>query len=75
VVVKTQEEEALISDLAETLDNLRKFKMQLNPEKCTFSVPLGKLLGYMVSRHVIDPNLEKVSAITMMRLPESLRDV
>jgi hypothetical protein len=49
VVVKTQKEEGLISDLVETFDNLRKFKMKLNPEKCTFDVPLGKLLRYMVS--------------------------
>jgi hypothetical protein len=54
-VVKTQEEEELISDLAETFDNLRKFKMKMNPEKCTFGVPSGKLLGYMVSRCGIDP--------------------
>jgi hypothetical protein len=45
MVVKTQEEEGLISDLAETLGILRKFKMKLNPEKCTFGVPSGKLLG------------------------------
>jgi hypothetical protein len=37
VVIKNQEE-GLISDLAETFDNLRKFKMKLNPEKCTFSM-------------------------------------
>jgi hypothetical protein len=49
VVVKTREEEGLISDLAETFDNLRKFKMKLNPEKCIFGVPSGKLLRYMVS--------------------------
>jgi hypothetical protein len=72
VVVKTQEGEGLISDLAESFNNLRKFKMKLNPEKCTFSVPSGKLLEYMVSRHGIDPNLEKVSAITKMKLLESL---
>jgi hypothetical protein len=75
VVVKTRVEEGLISDLAETFDNLRKFKMKLNPEKCTFSVPSGKLLRYMVSHHDIDPNLEKVSAITKMKPPESLHDV
>jgi hypothetical protein len=75
VVVKTREKEGLISDLAETFDNLRKFKMKLNPEKCTFNVPSGKLLEYMVSRHDIDPNLEKVSAITKMKPPESLHDV
>jgi hypothetical protein len=75
VIVKTQEEEGLIFDLAETFDNLRKFKMKLNPQKCTFLVPLGKLLGYMVSRCGIDPNLEKVLAITKMKLPKSLHDV
>jgi hypothetical protein len=75
MVVKTQEEEGLISDLAETFDNLRKFKMKLNPKKCTFGVPLGKLLGYKVSWHGIDLNLEKVSAITKMKPPESLHDV
>jgi hypothetical protein len=75
VVIQTQEEEGLISYLAETFDNLRKFKMQLNPEKCTFSVPLGKLLGYMVSHRGIDPNPEKVSAITKIKPPESLHDV
>jgi hypothetical protein len=75
VVVKTREEEGLISDIAETFNNPRKFKMKLNPEKCTFGVPLGKLLGYMVSHRSIDPNPEKVSAITKMRPPESLHDV
>jgi hypothetical protein len=73
--MKTQKDEGLISDLAETFDNLRKFKMKLNPEKCTFGVPIGKLLGYMVSRHGIDPNPEKVSAITKMKPPESLHEV
>jgi hypothetical protein len=75
VVVKTQEEDGLISDLAETFNNLRKFKMKLNLEKGTFSVPSRKLLGYMVSRHDIDPNSEKVSAIAKMKPPESLHDV
>jgi hypothetical protein len=75
VVVKTQEEEGLISDLAETFDKLRKFKIKLNPEKCTFGVPSGKLLKYMVSWQGIDPNPEKVSAITKMKPPESLHDV
>jgi hypothetical protein len=75
VVVKTQEDEGLISNLAETFDNLRKFKMKLNPEKCTFVVPSGKLLRYMVSCHSIDPNLEKVSTFTKMKPPESLHDV
>jgi hypothetical protein len=50
VVMKTRESEGLISDLVETFDKLRKFSMKLNPEKCTFGVPSGKLPGYMVSQ-------------------------
>jgi hypothetical protein len=75
VVVRTQEDEGHISDLVEIINNMRKFKMKLNPEKCTFGVPSGKLLGYMVSRCGIDPNPEKVSTITKMKPPESLHDV
>jgi hypothetical protein len=75
VVVKNREEDRLIFDLAETFNNLRNSKMKLNPKKCTFGVPSGKLLGYMVSHHAIDPNLEKVSAITMLKPFESLHVV
>jgi hypothetical protein len=75
VVVKTQEDEELISNLVETFNNLRKFKMKPNPEKCTFGVPAGKLLGHMVSHRGIDPNPEKVLAITKMKPLESLHDV
>jgi hypothetical protein len=45
MVVKTQDEEGLISVLAETFNNLRKLKMKLNLEMCTFGAPSGKLLG------------------------------
>jgi hypothetical protein len=75
VVVKTWEDEGLISNQVETFDNLRKFKMKLSPDKCTFGVPSGKLLGYMVSRRGINPNLEKVLAITKMKPLENLHDV
>jgi hypothetical protein len=44
MVIKTWEEEGLIFDLAETFDNLWKFKIKLNPEKITFGVPSRKLL-------------------------------
>jgi hypothetical protein len=75
IVIKTQKSEDFISELAETFKSLRKFSMKLNPEKCTFGVPLGKLLGYMVSHRGIDPNLEKISAIMNMKLAKSLHDM
>jgi hypothetical protein len=75
VIIMSREDKGLISDQAESFDSLRKFKMELNPKKCIFGVPSGKLLRYMVSHHGIDPNPEKASAITKMKPPESLHDV
>jgi hypothetical protein len=63
VVVKSKKCGDLLDDLRETFDNLRKYKMMLNPKKCVFGVSSGKLLGYMVSSWGIDANLKKVEAI------------
>ena len=48
-VVKTKDRAALVQDLEETFANLRKINVKLNPEKCVFGVPSGKLLGFFVS--------------------------
>ena len=58
-MVKSRKEETLIEDLRETFDNLRVYKMMLNPDKCSFSVPAGKLLGFLVSNRGIEANPEK----------------
>ena len=65
----------MLDDLRETFDNLRKFRMKLNPAKCTFGVPAGKLLGFLVSSQGIDANPVKISAIERMLLPACLNDV
>jgi hypothetical protein len=74
VVVKNREDEGLISNLAETFENLRKFKMELNPKKCIFSVPVEKLLWYMVSRRGINHTREGVG-YQKIKPHESLHDV
>ena len=50
VVVKTKQSGTLLDDLKETFTNLQRYRMKLNPEKCTFGVPAGQLLGYIVSQ-------------------------
>ncbi|XP_016173062.1 uncharacterized protein K02A2.6-like [Arachis ipaensis] len=44
MLVKTQREETLLSDLTEVFDTIRKHGMRLNPTKCTFAVEAGKFL-------------------------------
>ena len=75
IVVKSREKETLISDLRETFDNLRVYKMMLNPAKCVFGVPAGKLLGFLVSNRGIEANPEKITAITSLAKPACINDV
>jgi hypothetical protein len=75
IVVKSKKRGDLLDDLKETLDNLRKYKMMLNPKKCVFGVSSGKLLGYMVSSRGIDANPNKVEAIEKLQPPRMRRDI
>src|SRR5437762_1947983 len=75
VVIKSRVREDLISDLSETFTNLRRFRWKLNPEKCVFGVPSGKLLGFIVSYRGIEVNPEKLKDIIRMNSPSKLRDV
>ena len=75
IVIKTKEKKTLLDDLKETFANLRRYQMKLNPDKCTFSIPAGKLLGFLVSSRGIEANPSKIRAIDSMRLPKCLKDV
>ena len=50
IVVKTPRADDLVATLSATFANLKRFNIKLNPEKCTFDVPKGKLLRYIVSQ-------------------------
>nr|AAV31299.1 putative polyprotein [Oryza sativa Japonica Group]AAV32107.1 putative polyprotein [Oryza sativa Japonica Group] len=75
VVVKIKQKDDLITDLEEAFASIRAFRMKLNPEKCIFGVPSGKLLGFMVSQRGIQANPEKINAILNMKPPSSQKDV
>ena len=49
--------------------------MKLNPAKCTFGVPAGKLLGYIVSERGIEANPEKIKAIMTLQKPATIKGV
>jgi hypothetical protein len=66
--VKSKKRGVLLDDLKETFDNLRKYKMMLNPKKCMFGVSSEKILDYMVSSREIDVN-SKVEAIKQLQPP------
>jgi hypothetical protein len=75
IVVKAPRARDLIATLDATFTNLRRFSFKLNPEKCTFGVPKGKLLGYIVSERGIRANPEKTTTITRMGPVHNMKGV
>jgi hypothetical protein len=47
----------------------------LNSEKCTFGVPRGKLLGYIITECDIEANPDKISAIAEIGLVKNVMDI
>jgi hypothetical protein len=56
MVVKTRNSDTLIADLEETFASLREYRWKLNPNKCIFGVPSGKLFGFIISHRGIEAN-------------------
>jgi hypothetical protein len=75
VVVKSRNSDMLIADLEETFASLREYRWKLNPNKCVFGVPSGKLLGFIIGHRGIEDNPEKISAIANMKPPTCIKDV
>jgi ribonuclease HI len=75
VVIKTENSENFIEGLQLVFNRWRRYRWKLNPEKCVFGVPSGKLLRFIVSHRGIEDNLEKIKAIMRMEAPRSQKKV
>jgi hypothetical protein len=75
IMTKSRKSDNIISDLEETFNNLRWFNIKLNPEKCTFGVPRGKLMGYIITERGIEINPDKILTIAKMGQVRNVKDV
>jgi hypothetical protein len=75
IIVNTPESHTFIEDLEETFTNLRKVNIKLNPAKCAFGIPSGKLLGFLMSHRGIEANPDKVKDIEEMRPLRNLKEM
>ena len=53
-------------------DRIAKWDIELNPKKCAFGVPAGKLLGFIVSGRGIEANPAKIQALSQLDIPKDL---
>ena len=75
IIVKSDSVEQHANDLAEVFQQIRKYDMRLNPEKCVFGVEGGKFLGFMLTSRGIEANPDKCRALETMRSLDNLKEV
>src|ERR1051325_11733392 len=75
MIAKSQDEKEHLVHLQKLFDRLRKFRLRLNPNKCTFGAQSGKLLGFVVSERGIEVDPAKVKAIQEMPEPRTEKEV
>ena len=69
MLVKSKKAERHVRDLQECFNVLSKYRMKLNPLKCSFGVGSGKFLGFIVNSRGIEANPEKIKALIEMKSP------
>ncbi|RDX74081.1 Retrovirus-related Pol polyprotein, partial [Mucuna pruriens] len=75
MIAKSKTLEQHLEDLRKLFGRLRKYRLRLNPAKCTFGVKVGKLLGFLVSERGIEVDPDKVKAIREMPPPTTDSEV
>ncbi|XP_017428581.2 uncharacterized protein LOC108336620 [Vigna angularis] len=75
MIAKSESEEEHVLNLKKLFERLRKYKLRLNPAKCTFGVKSGKLLGFVVSQKGIEVDPDKARAIIEMPAPRTEKEV
>jgi len=75
MIAKSRSEEKHLVNLRKLFERLRKFKLRLNPAKCTFRVRSRKLLGFIVSQRGIEMDPDKVRASLEMPHPHTEKEV
>ena len=68
MLVKTEEEGSLLSDLEVVFGRLQQHSMRLKPYKYAFTVAARKFLGFMLTHRGIKANPNKCQAILEMKL-------
>ena len=71
MTVKSKDREGHFINLSKFIERIKEYRLRLNPQKCTFGVIVGKLLGFLVSGRGIEFNPLKIKAILDMPPPKS----
>ena len=75
LIAKSRKDESHVENLRKLFERLSKFRLKLNPAKCTFGATFKKLMGFIVSRKGIQVDFDKIQAIQNLPPPHTQKEV
>ena len=75
MIVKSRGRADHLATLRRFFERIHKFRLRLNPKKCTFGVTFGKLLGHMLSERGIEVDPDKIKVILDMLVPRTEKEI
>ncbi|PKI42443.1 hypothetical protein CRG98_037174 [Punica granatum] len=75
IIAKSKEGEDHLVNLKRLFDHLKKYKLRLNPAKCTFGIKSGKLIGFVVNEKGIEVDPDNLKAIMKLPPPSTVHEV
>ena len=60
MIARSHTEEEHLDHLKKLFERLKKYKLRLNPNKCTFGVRFGKLLGFVAAEKALKWTLQRL---------------
>ena len=75
MIVKSKEWEGHYTALEKFFVRIKKYRMRLNPQKSTFKVTVGKMLGFLITQRGIEVDPSKIKAILKMPPPRTEKEV
>jgi hypothetical protein len=75
VVVKSTSTGGHLGDLRRVFERTRRFRLKMNPKKCTFGVSAGQFLCFLVHERGIEIGLKSQEAVRTMVSPTMKREL
>ena len=75
IIIKSRKSSDQLMHLKKFFDHLWRYNLKFNPAKCAFGVPVGKLLGFVVSRRGIELDPYRVKEIQQLPPPKTKKEV
>ena len=75
MIVNSKDKEWHITNVRKLFERIKEYRLRLNPQKCTFGVNAGILLGFLVSDKGIEVDPSKIKAILDIPPPKSEKEI